>query len=149
MGDRAHIYTDIKKKISINIYCSSSGKSATPTPPPPSSTHPDQRVLGVADGGEGAEVEDEGELGLFHRQKNGSKSRVLDAGARPVWRLGSVGGLQAGHEAGQGTDHLTQHHFISCLQGWNVLQAQQRLVHTVYGRHHLRSTETHMEYSEY
>lgn len=46
-----------------------------------SGTHPNERVLGVANGGEGAEVEDKDELGFFLGKGEGGKSRVLYAGA--------------------------------------------------------------------
>lgn len=88
-----------------------------------SGTYPNERILGVADSGEGAEVEDEGELGLLQGQGEGGKSRVLDAGAGAVGCWCPTTGCQCYCQAGQGTCHLAQYHFISCLQGWNVLQA--------------------------
>lgn len=77
--------------------------------------HPNERVLGVADGGEGAEVKDDGELGLLQWQGERSKRRVLDGGAQAVRGRGPTRGLQGQHQAGQGTCHLTQDHLISCL----------------------------------
>lgn len=89
------------------------------------STHPDERVLGVSNGGEGTEVEDEDKLGAVRGQ--------LDGGLAEGWVLymgAGRGQAQRCQEAIEGTAHLPKHKLVGCLQDWDVLQAQQRLVHT-------------------
>lgn len=70
-------------------------------------THPNQRVLGIPNGGEGAEVEDESELCLLWGQSDGGKGRVLNAGKGVVGGQDTLSWLQGGQKTGQGTRHLT------------------------------------------
>ena len=85
--------------------------------------HPYERILGVSDGGKGAEVKDEGELSFLQWQGEGSKSRVLNIWAGVARSQVPASEIQALHQAGQSTCHLTQYHFISCLQCGNVFEA--------------------------
>lgn len=69
-------------------------------------TYPNERILGVSNSGEGAEVEDEDELGLLQGKCEMGKSRVLDAGTWDIRYWGSGAGGECSCQARQSTCHL-------------------------------------------
>lgn len=93
-------------------------------------TDPDERVLGVTNGGESTEIEYEDKLCSLWAELQLAEGWVLYMGTCSRQ-------TQKTQQTVQSTSHLSQNTFISCLQDGDVLQTQHSMIYTMCCCHHL------------